>query len=699
MPLGSSTKIPLQNIITHVKEKANRQLFGFRSSVRIVEDASLAYDDMVDISEKIFSWTQELDLPNITLFNIPSNEKNHSSSNGWFTRSTSFSRLFIRIGQVVYEYKDSSKLSTLLSRVTSYINNPNHFIATINIPVGLLDIPMSREEINSTEDNFKTVEKYFQEALNQLKKHYDSIVFDTNCGATEFHRRLNSFTNNSTIQYNIKADCASLEKHDEKLIKNLEEFFNEQNPIYKTGQISKAIDLHSPLPSYLTTLSSVSLSSTKFYSFYASTDNVQSDVNKSYFNFKLEQDKKYLIVLMPSKALYGTKQTDIPSYVRSLYTTTNLVDNTTTLDTFDLVRIIRTNDTNASFSKFKLFLETVAKDLNDVFFKNAKGKITLLSEFDIEDFKNFVKKNRVITNGTIVKNEYISGIRTIDLKLNCSDVKKFLDSHPTTPYTYYTSLFKSNDFAYRFEKRIDANSKTLPFSPVYLDTTKFDTVLLTKDETIPIINKNPYLNFLRVFELEADLKKACVIKVPEKQYEGVKKLFEKDATNLGYKLYTNEKPFNLVIPSIEELYLKNPDNSDYLKSIAMLLKPEIYKNYNYGFWRADLAGIKISLEKTLNEVIDTYDDKTNIYYLAVKEFKQFILNPKDKYIVNHHYNEAELKAFVQLINEHVLNSVLKNKETFQLNIDSILTKSIYSPEIIAVIFEKFGWNISNLFKN
>ena len=151
-----------------------------------------------------------------------------------------------------------------------------------------------------------------------------------------------------------------------------------------------------------------------------------------------------------------------------------------------------------------------------------------------------LKKNRVITNGTIVKNEYISGIRTIDLKLNCSDVKKFLDSHPTTPYTYYTSLFKSNDFAYRFEKRIDANSKTLPFSPVYLDTTKFDTVLLTKDEIVPIINKNPYSNFLRVFELEADLKKACVIKVPEKQYEGVKKLFESEASKFGYNLYTNE---------------------------------------------------------------------------------------------------------------------------------------------------------------
>ena len=257
VPLGSSTKIPLQNIISYVKEKANRQLFGFKDSVRIVEDITVPYEDMVDITTKIINWTKELDLPNLTLYNLSINFSNSS----FFSRSVAFNKLFIRIGQVVYEYKDSSKLSTLLSSVTTYINNPNHFIATINIPVGLLDIPMSREEINSTEDNFKIVEKYFKEGLEQLKNHYNAIVFNTDCGAAEFQKRLNSFTNDSTIQYNIKADSVALKKHDQSLIKTLEVFLKEQNQYYKDGQVVQNIDLYNPLSYYLVMLSTSPLPS------------------------------------------------------------------------------------------------------------------------------------------------------------------------------------------------------------------------------------------------------------------------------------------------------------------------------------------------------------------------------------------------------------------------------------------------------
>lgn len=689
VPLGSSTKIPLQNIISYVKEKANRQLFGFKDSVRIVEDITVPYEDMVDITTKIINWTKELDLPNLTLYNLSINFSNSS----FFSRSVAFNKLFIRIGQVVYEYKDSSKLSTLLSSVTTYINNPNHFIATINIPVGLLDIPMSREEINSTEDNFKIVEKYFKEGLEQLKNHYNAIVFNTDCGAAEFQKRLNSFTNDSTIQYNIKADSVALKKHDQSLIKTLEVFLKEQNQYYKDGQVVQNIDLYNPLSYYLVMLSTLTLSKTKFYLFNANTNTTEQNLLLSNFTFKLEKDKKYLIALMPSKAIYGTKTSDLSPYIRSLYTSTDPVTNNITLDTFDMVRVIRTDDTAPSFLYLKTFLESLTKDINDVFFNKSKGSLTLLSDFNTEDFKQFVKDNRVVTNGSVVKNEYISGIRFVDVKTNCLCIKKFVDSHPTNSYTYYTSLFKLSDPVHRFEKRIDANSKNIPFGPMYLDTTKYDTVLLTKDETIPIVSKNPYSTTLRAFELEEDLKKACTIKVPEKQYENVKKLFEDEASKFGYKLYTNEKPFNLVLTNIEQLYLKNTTNTEYLKIIAMILKVEIYKNYNYNFWRADLKSIQSSLEKTIEDVLNTYTDKTNVYYLALEKNQSFILDNKSSIVVNHHYNEKELAVFVEYVNTTIINSVSKNKEMFISNIDSILSRSIYSSEITTHLFKKFGWNI------
>ena len=689
VPLGSSTKIPLQNIISYVKEKANRQLFGFKDSVRIVEDITVPYEDMVDITTKIINWTKELDLPNLTLYNLSINFSNSS----FFSRSVAFNKLFIRIGQVVYEYKDSSKLSTLLSSVTTYINNPNHFITTINIPVGLLDIPMSREEINSTEDNFKIVEKYFKEGLEQLKNHYNAIVFDTDCGAVEFQKRLNSFTNNSTIQYNIKADSAHLRKHDAKLIKNLEVFLKEQNQYYKDGQVVQNIDLYNPLSYYLVMLSTLTLSKTKFYLFNANTNTTEQNLLLSNFTFKLEKDKKYLIILMPSKAIHGTKTSDLSPYIRSLYTSTDPVTNTTTLDTFDMVRVIRTDATAPSFNNLKTFLESLTKDINDVFFNKSKGSITLLSDFNTEDFKQYVKDNRVITNGSIVKNEYLAAVRIVNLKTNCSGIRKFVDSHPTNPYKYHTNLFKSNEAVYRFEKRIDANCKNIPFGPIYLDTTKYDTVLLTKDEIVPIVNKNPYSTTLCAFELEQDLEKACVIKVPEKQYENIKKLFESEASKFGYNLYTNEKPFNLVIPNIEQLYLKNPNNKEYLKHIAMIIKTELYKSYNYNFWRANLKDIQDALKKVIEDVLNTYPDKKNIYYLAIEENQNFILDFSSRFSVNYHYNEKELLTFVQYVNTLTINSVSKSKEVFASNIDNILTRSVYSSEVVTLLFEKFGWNV------
>lgn len=691
VPLGSSTKIPLQNIITYVKEKANRQLFGFKDSVRIVQDISIPYEDMVDISEKIIKWTQELDLPNLTLFNI---DKSFSDNTGFRSpRFYGFRNFFIRIGQVVYEYKATDRLNSLINLIPSYINNMGQFVATVNVPVGLLDIPMSREEINNTEDNFKIVEKYFKEGLDQLKNHYSTIVFNTDCGAAEFQKRLNSFTNDSTIQYNIKADSVALKKHDQNLIKTLEVFLKEQNQYYKDGQVVQNIDLYNPLSYYLVMLSNLTLSKTKFYLFNANTNTTEQNLLLSNFTFKLEKDKKYLIVLMPSKATYGTKTSDLSPYIRSLYTSTDPVTNATTLDTFDLVRVIRTDYTAPSFLNLKTFLESLSKDINDVFFNKSKGSLTLLSDFKTEDFKQFVKDNRVVTNGSIVKNEYISGVRFVDVKTNCLAIKKFVDSHPTNSYTYYTSLFKLSDPVHRFEKRIDANSKNIPFGPVYLDTTKYDTVLLTKDETIPIVNKNPYSTTLRAFELEEDLKKACAIKVPEKQYENVKKLFEDGASKFGYKLYTNEKPFDLVLTNIEQLYLKNTTNTEYLKIIAMILKAEIYKNYNYNFWRADLKSIQSSLKKTIEDVLNTYTDKTNVYYLALEKNQSFILDNKSFIVVNHHYNEKELAVFVEYVNTTIINSVSKNKEMFISNIDSILSRSIYSSEITTHLFKKFGWNI------
>lgn len=50
-------------------------------------------------------------------------------------------------------------------------------------------------------------------------------------------------------------------------------------------------------------------------------------------------------------------------------------------------------------------------------------------------------------------------------------------------------------------------------------------------------------------------------------------------------------------------------------------------------------------------------------------------------------------TFVQYVNTLTINSVSKSKEVFASNIDNILTRSVYSSEVVTLLFEKFGWNV------
>ena len=45
----------------------------------------------------------------------------------------------------------------------------------------------------------------------------------------------------------------------------------------------------------------------------------------------------------------------------------------------------------------------------------------------------------------------------------------------------------------------------------------------------------------------------------------------------------------------------------------MIIKTELYKSYNYNFWRANLKDIQDALKKVIEDVLNTYPDKKNIY--------------------------------------------------------------------------------------
>ena len=108
VPLGSSSKVPLHNLSSHVKQAVNRQLFGFKDLVRIVEDASVPYDKMVDVTDKVITWKPILDLPSITFFEKVENQNQSNNNYYGYGRNSAYDQLFIRVGTVVYRYNAAS---------------------------------------------------------------------------------------------------------------------------------------------------------------------------------------------------------------------------------------------------------------------------------------------------------------------------------------------------------------------------------------------------------------------------------------------------------------------------------------------------------------------------------------------------------------------------------------------------------------
>ena len=699
VPLGSSNKVPLHNLTSYVKEKANNQLFGFKNTVRIVENVSVPYDQMVDVTDKVITYTEELDLPDITFFNTKDSDNTGYGNSGYYSKTKA---VYIRVGLVCYKYNDCNKLD--FSFLSKYIRNSKDFVVTINVPVGLLDIPMSREEINSTSENFNIIKDCLVKAELQLKNHYDSIVFSKDCGAIEFHNRLKTFVNTSTIVYNISADKNYLKKHDKKLSDGLNNYFKDKNQQYSFDIFFNNVDLYDPITSYLKNLSIlVNQNGFKFSRISQSTNELQ----KTYFhNLKFDKNNKTLIVLLSSKLPYGTKNTDLLNYINSIQ-----LDSNGNSIKYEDIYVIQYKSTPTSVTQsdyeiilkdLKNYIKTVVNGINLIKYDNNSnnGSIELFKEINEQDFKDFVKNHRAANGITTIKNEYLVGIRCINVEKNSGYFNRYSDSYTETELrnTYSTILFKNNEVKYRFERKIDAKGKPVSFGLEYIDTTLYKNILLTVDNNIPILNKNAFYSTLRSFEIDPSLKNTCAIKVSEKQYDAVKKsLSSSAAKSLGINLYTKDNPLKIKIPTLESLYLNDLNNSspnkEYAYSLCTLIKKDLLNLYNYQSWKSDKKLIENSIKTLLTEFVNNYSDKNNVYYKVIVSNLDYMCETNKQSTVEYNYDSASFKTFTNVLKEKVIENIVKDKYSLISNIDSIINYSTYSSITVDAIFKQFGWDL------
>ena len=220
VPLGSSTKVPLQNLQRYVAASANRQLFAFQNQVMIVEDASKDYDDLVDISSKLFTDKLLVDLPNISIYHDSAIAGNGGYSYGYGRNYTAKS--YVQIGSVIYDY---SFADISFSDLAAYFNNLQNFVVAIKVPIGQLELPMSREEVNITDNNKTLVGQAYKRALDDIKQHITTLAFDANTDAAGYYKQIKSYakTQDSTVlSYKLYPNAVTL-RNKEKAIKLLKD--------------------------------------------------------------------------------------------------------------------------------------------------------------------------------------------------------------------------------------------------------------------------------------------------------------------------------------------------------------------------------------------------------------------------------------------------------------------------------------------
>lgn len=655
VPLGSSSKIPLYNLSSTVRQSVNRQLFGFKDLVRIVEDASVKYEDMVDVTDKVITWKPVLDLPSISLF------EKKEDTNSYRRTGNNYDEFYVRVGTVVYRYNASHTVN--LNWIRSYIRNPYDFVVVINVPIGKLDIPMSREEINTTSDNATVISSITAKAEAEIKAEYKKIPFDFDVGAVKFQEQLQSYSNNSSLVYNISADPASLEKNDTVLLNKICNYVRStmSNASFDVNHFVTRVNVQNPLYDYIDRLSSfLTKSELKVTQISSSGHSAVST------NIRPADDRIYL--LLPSKLPYGVRVSDLLGYVQSKHPTVK-----------DGVTLIQYKTDYAKhkelYSYFKEVLEAIFK---------LKGFTSVFAaEFDEADAKDYVKKQRAVSKGTVLPNDFLVGVR-------CVLISSFRNEFNKRSNGSFTCGFLTNsDHRIRLNKRLDDKGKAIPLGPEYLDS-KIKTVFLTDSTEVPLISDSSY-NTLKDSEVKANLEDAVVIKAKDTQIELAEKLFK----SKGYAVYTKDNPYKIVVPTLEDsLLVANPDEV-FLEAMDTILTNAVDRCYMTQSWRSDSNIIRKRLNVDLDYFENNFADKDNVYY-------KHIVSRRDKIIKGvidssyrsqeYNYNEKAVAEFSIQYQAHVIDN-LKKDMSFWLKDGQILNSNCYTDSTAKALFKNFGYDL------
>lgn len=682
VPLGSSTKVPLQNLQKYVKEKTNRQLFAFQDSVRIVDDANKDYDDMVDLSDTVFTAKRVLDLDTLAIYHDP-----HLSRPSY---GLSIGASYIQIGSVIYDYNFQAQ-NTDLRFLFKYFSNLAQFVVCIKVPIGQLDLPMSREEVNVTNTNKAVIDGVIKKSDDGLTKHLASIGFDPHTDSKGYYDQLKTFSgkssaNKSALPYKLYANKTSLLSKESafvNLYKSYASLAQTINPGSRFDPDFSYLDkIDNPSRSLLEQFNRLPKEVYRFTQLFR-------DGSRQSGTFPSDSSDKYVYFFTTSR---------LPGNIRYKDLFTFILEQNPKAEKVFLIQVPDKIDTT--------LIAQFTKQLNNLIeYVNCSDSVVspLISDQVIKDYSKNLKLSAAAAAGTssVTTKDFSPGVRYIDLNTLGHALNSFTKRNDT--YSYSELLINTNN--YKLLKRIDVKGTPIPQGPEYVnDITK--TILLTDTDYVALdLSELPGSNpKLTKASVDFSLKNVIIYKVPSKTLIKTYNLFK--AAN--YKVYVTSLDQTVLPDSTISVKAKLPKFSDitdktsdtYKRMVKAILHETFHSYFEYFGWRVNIQEVRSRMKAltvsiaanyagTNASVVKDIFGNTNLVDSYINDISSSSHYPMELAVDQNMMKE--LSSFTQ---QTILNNLhTTNKSDWQGNVLNFLECRLYSHKITKEFFKQLGFSI------
>lgn len=588
IPLGQSTKINIGTLQRTVEREARRQLLGFIDKIMIVDNIDTGcYKTLNDITKTIIKEDVAVELPHLILLNKDPDTYYNNEENA-----------FVFIGGVTYPVPECYR-SRILELKEIIRNNAANYIIGLKLPIGVLDIPMSREEVLISSHNEDAINNTLLKARQDASDYLKTLSINVDTSLVDLFQQVCKTNISKGLPFKLTSSEDSFKKHNVPLITLYSDMTKVSNPGSTSELRYRDIDSE-----YLSTRLLQSFIGSRQLTAYAYDNSTSRTVLQSYGYSRLYSEPLNIIVTtspLPGGVSHNLLSNYVHEKAGNQFKTLVLQ-----VDPVFLNRLQPIVDVFLGYQK-TLQIDTSVD----------------LGVLDVTDILAFKQRqqlaNKKAANYTRATLDYIPGARIVN------DI--------ATTHFYYCNSKGSLSVRLpdtKVSALENAVGKRIPIGPEYFKTG--DVILLTTNFELPInlddfkiklpdgtLEKHPSLFNRNSNSYKTNLKDMLILKVSSASYQGtLKRLLD-----AKFKVYTTDDKYVLKRPDLTSAPPTFVGNNILRKASALLMD-------RTGLWHTDRNKIvSLSTVGIYSKLIKEFEDLYPIYMSSCKAALAAIQTPGD----------------------------------------------------------------------